>query len=144
MKTYVHTTAQLDRHWHVVDATDKVLGRLATEIAAHLIGKSKPTYQPNLDGGDFVVVINAEKITITGNKYVQKKYRRHSGYVGNLKEETFAEKFAKDPTEVVRLAVLNMLPKNKLRSNRMTRLKIYVGEDHPHAGQVTAPKDTTA
>lgn len=136
----MQTTAQVTRDWHVMDASNQVLGRLASQIAQKLIGKDKPTFTPHIDGGDYVVVTNAKNIDITGNKYVQKKYYRHSGYTGNLKQESFAEWLDQKPTKIIEKAVYNMLPKNKLRSARMNRLKVYEGSEHPHTAQVTTKK----
>lgn len=128
--------ADVTRQWHLVDVKDQILGRIATEIATKLIGKDKPTYTPHIDGGDYVVVINAAEVATTGNKTESKKYYRHSHRPGGLKDRTLGEMQEKFPEEVIRKAVYNMLPKNKLRSGRMNRLKIYPGQDHKHQAQL--------
>jgi large subunit ribosomal protein L13 len=127
------------RDWYLVDATGKTLGRLASEIAKILMGKNKPTYTPHIDGGDFVVVVNAEKVFVTGKKLNQKIYYKHTGYFGHLKETTLKEMLEKKPEEVIRLAVRGMLPKNKLRDRRLKRLKVYAGPEHPHKSQNPKP-----
>lgn len=124
------------REWHLVDVKDKVLGRIATEIAVMLIGKNKPTYTPHTDAGDFVVVINAREVAVTRGKELKKIYYRHTGFPGGLKQRTFEEMIQKNPEEVIRLAVKNMLPKNRLQGERMARLKIYEGAEHKHASQL--------
>ena len=124
-----------DRRWYVVDAEGKTLGRLSTQIADVLRGKRKPTYTPHVDTGDFVVVINAEKVSVTGNKRTEKLYHRHSGYPGGLKTRTFEEMIERKPEEVIRLAVKGMLPRNRLSRRQITKLKIYAGAEHPHAAQ---------
>jgi large subunit ribosomal protein L13 len=139
MKTYVATPATRERNWLVVDATGKTLGRLATQIADALRGKRKPEYTPHIDVGDFVVVVNAEKISVTGNKREEKRYYRHSGYPGGLRSRTLREQLERRPTEVLRVAVKGMLPKNKLASAQLTKLKIYAGPEHPHAAQAPKP-----
>jgi len=123
------------RNWYEIDAEGKILGKLAAEIAVKLMGKHKVSYTPHVDGGDFVVVTNAEKIAVTGNKLLAKKYYRHSGYPGGLKTRSLEEMLAKQPTEVIRKAVERMLPKNKLGSQMIGRLKIYVGNEHTHTAQ---------
>jgi large subunit ribosomal protein L13 len=138
MKTYVATPDSRERNWLVVDATGKTLGRLATQIADVLRGKRKPEYTPHVDTGDFVVVVNAEKIAVTGAKLDQKIYYRHTGYPGGIKQRTLREQLERRPTEVIRKAVKGMLPRNKLAAAQITKLKIYAGPDHPHAAQ--APK----
>ena len=135
MKTYVATPASRERNWLVVDATGKTLGRLATQIADALRGKRKPEYTPHIDVGDFVVVVNAEKISVTGQKLREKVYYRHSGYPGGLKSRTLAEMLERRPEEVIRLAVRGMLPRNRLARKQLTKLKVYAGPDHPHAAQ---------
>ena len=135
MRTYVATPATRERNWLVVDANGQTLGRLATQIAGVLRGKGKPAYTPHVDTGDFVVVVNAEKIRVTGNKLDQKIYYRHSGYPGGLRERTLREQLDRRPEEVLRKAVKGMLPKNKLASAQLRKLKIYAGPDHPHAAQ---------
>jgi len=127
------------RDWYLVDATGKTLGRLASEIAKILMGKNKPTYTPHIDGGDFVVVVNAEKVFVTGKELNQKIYYKHTGYFGHLKETTLKEMLEKKPEEVIRLAVRGMLPKNKLRDRRLKRLKVYAGPEHPHKSQNPKP-----
>jgi large subunit ribosomal protein L13 len=139
MKTYVATPADRQRGWYVVDAEGQTLGRLATRIADALRGKRKPQYTPHVDTGDFVVVVNAEKISVTGNKRADKKYYRHSGYPGGIKQRTLREQLERRPTEVIRKAVKGMLPKNKLASAQLTKLKVYAGPDHPHAAQDPKP-----
>jgi large subunit ribosomal protein L13 len=135
MKTYVATAADRQRDWLLVDATGQTLGRLATQIADVLRGKRKPTYTPHVDTGDFVIVVNAEKISVTGNKRQDKLYYRHSGYPGGLKSRTLEEMLARRPEEVIRLAVKGMLPRNRLARKQLTKLKVYAGPDHPHAAQ---------
>ena len=139
MKTYVATPSDRQRDWLIVDATGQTLGRLATQIADALRGKRKPTYTPHVDTGDFVVVINAEKISVSGNKREDKLYHRHSGYPGGLKSRTLRDQLERQPTEVLRKAVKGMLPKNKLASAQLTKLKVYAGPDHPHAAQAPKP-----
>lgn len=134
-KTYIPPTDTLDRKWYVIDAADQRLGRLATEIASILRGKNKPTFTPNMDTGDFVVVVNAEKVVVTGNKAEQKLYRRHSGRPGGMKTETFAELQARIPERIIEKAVKGMLPKNALGRKLFTKLKVYAGPEHPHAAQ---------
>ncbi len=140
-KTFVQKPAAVSRQWHQVDVAGAVLGRIATDIAQKLIGKHKPTYTPHVDGGDFVVVTNASAVKVTGRKSSDKLYRRHSGYPGSTKEETFQELQDRNPVRIIELAVRNMLPKNKLRDKRMKRLKIYAGDEHPHQAQLTADKE---
>ena len=144
MKTYVATPATRERNWLVVDATGKTLGRLATEIANTLRGKKKPEYTPHCDVGDFVIVINAEKVTVTGNKRQEKRYYRHSGYPGGLRSRSFEEMIARRPEEVLRLAVKGMLPRNRLGRQQLRKLKIYAGPDHPHQAQQPAPMEVEA
>ena len=139
MKTFVATPATRERDWLVVDATGKTLGRLATQIADALRGKRKPEYTPHVDTGDFVIVVNAEKIAVTGNKLDQKMYYRHSGYPGGLKQRTLREQLDRRPTEVLRTAVKGMLPKNRLARQQITKLKIYAGPKHPHGPQNPKP-----
>ena len=139
MKTYVATPATRERNWLVVDATGKTLGRLATQIADALRGKRKPEYTPHIDTGDFVVVVNAEKISVTGDKRTAKLYHRHSGYPGGLKTRTLQEMLDRRPEEVIRLAVKGMLPRNRLARKQLTKLKVYAGPDHPHAAQKPQP-----
>ena len=135
MKTYVATPSTRERNWLVVDASGKTLGRLATQIAEVLRGKRKPEYTPHIDVGDFVVVVNAEKITVTGNKREQKRYYRHSGYPGGLRSRTLGDMLERRPEEVIRLAVKGMLPRTRLGRAQLRKLKIYAGPEHPHAAQ---------
>jgi large subunit ribosomal protein L13 len=135
MKTYNAKPGEIARDWYLVDAEGKTLGRLATQIAERLRGKGKTAYTPHVDTGDFVVVVNAEKITVTGNKLERKMYYRHSGYPGGLRERTLREQLARQPTEVLRKAVKGMLPRNKLGRAQLTKLKIYAGPEHPHDAQ---------
>ena len=139
MKTYTAKPGEVQRDWYVVDAEGQTLGRLATRIADTLRGKGKPQYTPHVDTGDFVVVVNAEKIHVTGNKLDTKLVRWHSGYPGGLKERTLRQQLERRPTEVIRKAVKGMLPKNRLASAQLTKLKVYAGPEHPHAAQ--APKN---
>jgi large subunit ribosomal protein L13 len=135
MKTYVAIEKDVPKKWYVVDAKDKVLGRLATQIAMRLRGKHKPIFTPHADTGDFVVVVNAEKVAMTGRKWDEKTYYRHSGYVGGLKRTSARELLAKKPGDLLRFAVKGMLPKNSLGRRQLKKLKIYVGPDHPHQAQ---------
>ncbi len=139
MKTYVTKPADVERAWYVVDAEGQTLGRLATRIATILRGKHKPTYSPSVDCGDFVVVINADKIAVTGNRLDQKKYYRHSLYIGGLKEITLRDQLQKHPERVIELAVRGMLPKNTLGRKMFKKLKVYAGGEHPHQAQQPQP-----
>jgi len=139
MKTYVATSETRQRDWYVVDAEGKTLGRLATQIADALRGKRKPDYTPHVDTGDFVVVVNANKVHVTGNKRDAKLYRRHSGYPGGLRTRTLGEMLERRPEEVIRLAVRGMLPRNRIARKQITKLKVYAGPDHPHAAQQPSP-----
>ena len=130
---------EVEKKWYVVDASGKVLGRLANKIAVVLMGKHKPTYTPHVDTGDYVIVVNADKVVLTGKKLDQKKYYRHSGYPGGLKELTARQMFEKHPEKVVYLAVKRMLPKNKLGRKMLKKLKVYVGPEHPHQAQKPEP-----
>ncbi|MCF8104608.1 MAG: 50S ribosomal protein L13 [Desulfohalobiaceae bacterium] len=134
-KTYSLRKEDAVRNWYVVDAKDKILGRLSTEIATRLRGKNKPDYTPHIDNGDFIVVINAEKIRTTGNKPTDKKYYRHSGYPGGIRETSLQELLAKKPREVLYKSVRGMLPKNRLGRAQLKKLKIYAGSEHPHKAQ---------
>ncbi len=136
VKTYVANSENRERNWLVVDAEGQTLGRLATQIADALRGKRKPTYTPHVDTGDFVVVINAEKIAVTGAKRTEKRYYRHSGYPGGIKSRTFEEMLDRRPEEVIRKAVKGMLPRNRLARRQITKLKVYAGPEHPHAAQM--------
>lgn len=138
MKTYLAPVNEIERKWYVVDAEDKILGRLATEIASRLRGKHKPTFSPFIDNGDFIVVTNAEKIQLTGKKWDDKKYYHHTGYIGGIKETTAKELLEKHPTDLVFKAVKGMLPKNKLGRAQLKKLKVYAGSDHPHKAQQPA------
>ena len=142
MKTYSAKPGEVTREWYLVDAEGKTLGRLATQIADTLRGKRKPQYTPHVDTGDFVIVVNAEKIQVTGNKLDQKRYYRHSGYPGGLRSRTLREQLDRRPTEVLRVAVKGMLPKNRLARQQITKLKIYAGPEHPHDAQNPRPLET--
>ena len=143
MKTFVATPATRERNWLVVDANGQTLGRLATQIADALRGKRKPEYTPHVDTGDFVVVVNAEKIAVTGKKLDEKMYYRHSGYPGGLKERSLRDQLERRPEEVIRLAVRGMLPKNRLARKQLTKLKIYAGPEHPHEAQKPTKLEVT-
>lgn len=130
--------ADVERKWVIFDASNIVLGSLATQIATQLIGKHKRDFTPHVDSGDFVVVINAEKVVLTGKKEIQKMYYHHTGYPGGLRSKSAGELRATYPDRMIRLAVRNMLPKNKLRAERMKRLKVYAGAEHPHASQIAS------
>ena len=138
-KTYNAKPGEVARDWYLVDAEGQTLGRLATRIADTLRGKGKPQYTPHVDTGDFVVVVNAEKIAVTGKKLDDKMYYRHSGYPGGLKERSLREQLERRPTEVIRKAVKGMLPKNRLAAQQLTKLKIYAGPEHPHGPQNPQP-----
>jgi len=139
MKTYSAKTGEIKRDWYVVDAEGQTLGRLATQIADRLRGKGKPQFTHHIDTGDFVVVVNAEKIAVTGNKLDQKRYYRHSGYPGGLRSRSFEEMLARRPEEIIRLAVKGMMPRNRLARKQLTKLKIYAGPEHPHSAQKPQP-----
>jgi len=139
MKTYNAKPGEIQRDWYLVDAEGKTLGRLATQIAERLRGKGKPQYTPHVDTGDFVVVVNAEKVVVTGKKLDEKMYYNHSGYPGGLRERTLREQLERRPTEVLRSAVKGMLPRNRLGRQQLTKLKIYAGPDHPHQAQEPKP-----
>ncbi|BAZ39933.1 50S ribosomal protein L13 [Calothrix sp. NIES-4101] len=134
-KTYLPPVSTLEGDWYVIDAADQRLGRLATAIAMILRGKNKPEFTPHLDTGDFVIVINAEKVTVTGKKRTQKLYRRHSGRPGGMKTETFAKLQERIPERIIEKAVKGMLPKNNMGRHLFTKLKVYAGSTHPHAAQ---------
>ncbi|MUM76478.1 50S ribosomal protein L13 [Pseudodesulfovibrio sp. F-1] len=138
MKTYSPKPEDANREWYVVDATDKILGRLATEITNRLRGKHKPEFAPHMDMGDFIVVVNADKIRVTGQKLDKKMYYKHSNHPGGLKEKTLREMLDKKPENVITAAVKGMLPKNRLAAQLLKKLKVYAGPEHPHAAQ--APK----
>ena len=133
--TVMQKKEEVTRNWYEIDAEGKILGKIATEIAVRLMGKHKPSYTPHVDGGDFVVVVNADKFAVTGKKMLDKKYYRHSGYPGGLKVRSLEEMLEKKPTEVIRKAVERMLPKNKLGNQMINRLKIYTGTEHDHVAQ---------
>ncbi|HEU5212320.1 MAG TPA: 50S ribosomal protein L13 [Gaiellaceae bacterium] len=139
MKTWNAKPGAVERHWYVVDAEGQTLGRLATQIADTLRGKRKPEYTPHVDTGDFVVVVNAEKISVTGQKLDQKLYHRHSGYPGGLRSRTLREQLDRRPTEVIRKAVKGMLPRNRLGRAQLGKLKVYAGPEHPHQAQSPQP-----
>lgn len=134
-KTYVPPKSEIDKKWYVVDAADQRLGRLSTEVAAILRGKNKPSFTPHLDTGDFVVIVNADKIRVTGSKPSQKLYRRHSGRPGGMKTETFEKLQARVPERILEQAIRGMLPKNRLGRDLFRNLKVYAGPEHPHAAQ---------
>jgi large subunit ribosomal protein L13 len=144
MRTYVATPATRERRWLLVDASGKTLGRLATQVADALRGKRKPEYTPHIDVGDFVVVVNAEKVRVTGHKREEKLYYRHSGYPGGLRSRTLGEMLERRPEEVIRLAVRGMLPKNRLGRAQLRKLKIYAGPEHPHDAQKPQPMEVEA
>ena len=141
MKTYTAKAADIEREWHIFDATDKTLGRLSTQIARLLMGKHKPIYTPSQDTGDFVVVINAEKVRVTGNKAKQKLYYRHSGYPGGLKSISLEKTMQTYPTRVIEYAVKGMLPHTRLGNVMRKRLKVYAGEKHPHGAQLKTAQE---
>ena len=137
-KTYTQKTSEIKRNWHLIDAKDKVLGRISTNIATKLIGKNKKEYTPHIDAGDYVVVINAAEIAVTGNKEDDKMYYKHSGYPGGFKKKNLANLRAQFPERIIENAVKNMLPKNRLQDPRMARLKVYAGAEHNHESQLGA------
>jgi len=139
VRTYTPKPGDVERQWHVIDAEDVVLGRLAVQTATLLRGKHKPTFAPHVDGGDFVIIVNAAKVALTGNKRQDKLAYRHSGYPGGLKSIAYGDLLAKDPRKVVEKAVWGMLPKNRLGRTLIKKLKVYAGPDHPHAAQTPAP-----
>ena len=135
MKTKSYKNTDIEKKWLLLDASNKTLGRLSAKISSILMGKNKAQYTPHNDLGDYIVVINAEKVKVTGNKDIQKKYYRHSGYPGGLKSSTFSEIIEKNPEDIIFKAVKGMLPKNKLSNSMISKLKVYKGENHPHIGQ---------
>ncbi|MGU3431714.1 50S ribosomal protein L13 [Actinomycetes bacterium M1A6_2h] len=139
MSTYTPKAGDVTRNWHVIDATDVVLGRLAVQAATLLRGKHKPTYAPNVDGGDFVVIINAEKVALSGNKLTDKIYYHHSGFPGGLRGRSFGEVLENAPDRMVERAIKGMIPKNKLGAQIISKLKVYAGPDHPHVAQQPVP-----
>lgn len=139
MRTYTPKPGEVTRHWHVIDAQDVVLGRLASQAATLLRGKHKPTFAPHVDTGDFVIVINAEKVALTGSKADQKLDQRHSGYPGGLRSTSYRDLLAKNPRRVIEKAVAGMLPHNRLGRQQIRKLKVYAGPEHPHAAQQPTP-----
>jgi large subunit ribosomal protein L13 len=139
MKSYVARPRTVERKWHLIDADGQTLGRLATEIARLLRGKNKPQYTPHIDTGDFVVVVNAEKVIVTGKKAEQKVYYRHTGYPGGLKQTSYEAMLERKPTEILRRAVRGMMPKTRLGRQQLKKLKIYAGPEHPHEAQNPQP-----
>jgi large subunit ribosomal protein L13 len=139
VRTFTPKPGDVERRWHVIDATDVVLGRLATQVATLLRGKHKPTFAPHVDTGDFVIVINADKVVLTGNKAAQKLAYRHSGFPGGLSSVPYTELLAKNPERAVEKAIRGMLPKNSLARKQLTKLKVYSGSVHPHAAQDPQP-----
>ena len=137
--TYIAKTGEVERQWFVVDAQDQILGRLAVRLARILMGKTKPVYTPHVDTGDFVIVVNAEKITVTGKKAEQKTYQHYTGYPSGLKETKFYKMLERKPEDIIRLAVRRMLPKNKLGRKMLKKLKVYRGPAHPHQAQKPEP-----
>jgi len=144
LKTYSAKPTEIERQWHVIDASGKTLGKLATEAARLLMGKHKPMFSPNLDTGDYVVVINADKVRVTGNKAQQKIYYRHSGYPGGMKTFTFEKMMQTNPKQVIEHAVRGMLPRNRLGASMRKKLKVYVGDVHPHLAQAKPVSSTEA
>ncbi|MFB4313570.1 50S ribosomal protein L13 [Actinomadura sp. 21ATH] len=143
MRTYTPKPADVQRQWHVIDATDVVLGRLASQVAQLLRGKHKPIYAPHLDTGDFVVIVNAEKVALSGNKLEQKRAYRHSGYPGGLRSVNYADLLEKHPERAVEKAIKGMLPKNSLGRKMFGKVKVYAGPDHPHQAQKPVPFEIT-
>ncbi len=141
MKTFSAKSAEVRHDWYLIDATDKTLGRLATEVARRLRGKHKPEYTPHVDTGDYIVVVNASKLRVTGNKVKNKMYYWHTGYIGNMKSTNFEKLLAKNPARVLQLAVKGMLPKNSLGRTMARKLKIYANGEHQHAAQQPIPLD---
>lgn len=135
MKSYMAKSSEIERQWYIIDAEDMVLGRLASELAMILSGKRKPIYTPHVDTGDYVIVINAEKVKLTGNKWDQKKHVYHTGYPGGLKEVPYKRILDRDPTKIIRLAVKGMLPKNSLGRKMIKKMKVFEGAEHPHQAQ---------
>ncbi len=139
MKTFTPTPEDIKRQWYVVDAEDQILGRLASQVAHRLRGKHKPEFAPHMDNGDFIVVVNVEKIRVTGAKLLQKKYYRHSGFPGGIKERSLSQVMEKRPQEALLIAVRGMLPKNRLGRAMLKKLKVYAGPEHPHQAQNPEP-----
>ncbi|MDQ3616441.1 MAG: 50S ribosomal protein L13 [Actinomycetota bacterium] len=143
MRTYSPKAADIQREWHVIDATDVVLGRLAVQVATLIRGKHKPTFAPHMDGGDFVIVVNADKVAVSGNKLVTKMSYRHSGYPGGLSSTPMGVLLDKDPRRAIEKAVWGMLPKNRLGRQMLKKLKVYAGPEHPHQAQKAMPFEIT-
>jgi large subunit ribosomal protein L13 len=143
MRTFTPKPGDITREWHVIDATDVVLGRLASQAAVLLRGKHKPTFAPHVDTGDFVIIINAEKVALTGAKAQQKLAYRHSGFPGGLRSQSYADLLEKSPAKAVEKAVRGMLPKNSIGRQQLTKLKVYAGSEHPHAAQQPKPFEIT-
>lgn len=143
MKSYMARPQEVERKWHVIDAEDKTLGRLASEVARILRGKNKPQYTPHVDTGDFVVVINADRVKVSGRKAEQKLYRRHTGYPGGLRETSYEQMMDRKPTEILRKAVWGMIPKTRLGRRQFKKLKIYAGPEHPHEAQRPEPYEVS-
>ena len=141
MKTFSAKAHEVNRDWYVIDAQGKPLGRLASEVARRLRGKHKPIYTPHVDTGDYIIIVNADKVAVTGNKSTDKMYHHHTGYVGNLKSASFEKMQAKAPGRVIELAVKGMLPKNPLGRSMIRKLKVYAGPEHQHAAQQPKPLD---
>lgn len=139
MKSYMARPQQVERKWYVIDAEGRTLGRLASEIARLLRGKTKPQYTPHVDTGDFVIVVNADKVVVSGRKAEQKLYRRHTGYPGGLKEVTYEQMMDRKPAEILRKAIYGMMPKTRLARQQFRKLKIYAGPEHPHEAQTPEP-----
>ncbi len=144
MKTFAAKPAEVRRDWYLVDAADKTLGRLATEIALRLRGKHKPVYTPNVDTGDYIIVINAEKVRVTGNKRTDKMYHRHTGYIGSLKSMSFEKLIEHAPERAIQFAVKGMLPKNSLGRQMIKKLRVYAGGEHDHQAQQPIPLEISA
>jgi len=142
MRTYSPKVSDIKREWHIVDASGQTLGRLASQVASLLMGKHKPIYAPHIDTGDYVIVINATKLIVTGNKAEQKTYYRHSGYPGGLKEQIFKDVFNKHPTRIIEFAIKGMLPHNRLGRAMFRKLRVYPGCEHPHHAQIVQRKDS--
>jgi large subunit ribosomal protein L13 len=143
VRTYTPKPADVQRQWHVIDATDVVLGRLASQVATLLRGKHKPIYAPHLDTGDFVIIVNADKVALTGNKREQKRAYRHSGYPGGLRSVGYGDLLAKHPERAVEKAIKGMLPKNTLGRKMLSKVKVYAGPEHPHQAQQPVPFEIT-
>ncbi|MGF1472651.1 MAG: 50S ribosomal protein L13 [Rubrobacteraceae bacterium] len=143
MKSYMARPQEVERKWYVVDAEGKTLGRLASEIARILRGKNKPRYTPHVDTGDFVIVVNADRVSVTGKKAQQKLYRRHTGYPGGLREASYEQMMDRKPTEILRKAVYGMMPKTRLGRQQFKKLKIYAGPEHPHEAQSPEPYEVS-